>query len=392
MSKFILNLIERARSWQPVSRRVGNVPSQSLRGAAGDEESRKVLVCGARSLASLGMTGLLTMAAASGLPAQNSATSLPKTGDQQEYVLSSETLSAPSTREVEAIVPDDQLDIYVLDVPELSRQYRVGLAGTIEVPLLKGPVMAAGLTAEQLAKSIREKLQAAGMVNDPHVTVQVTNSRAHAVTIAGAVKNPQIYPVMSKTTLLDAISQAGGLSVDASDTAIVARGDLSSRILASDNSGNPANADPAPARTIKVDLRRLMEDGDPDLNLTLYPGDRVTVQRAGMVYVVGAVNRAGGFAMANEGEHMTVLKAIALAQNIKSTASTGKACIIRNGRNGGNEQVPVNLKKILDGKQPDLALLANDILFVPDSSSKKAMYRAGEAAAQAASLMIYRVP
>ena len=336
------------------------------------------------------------MLAASALLAQDSAASRrdSKSAETpQEYVLSSETLSAPSTREVEAIAADDQLEIYVLDVPELSRQYRVSTAGSIEVPLLREPVTAAGLTSEQLAKSIREKLQAAGMVNDPHVAVQVTNSRAHAVTIAGAVKNPQIYPVLSKTTLLDAISQAGGLAVEASDTAIVARGDLSTRILSSDkDGGSPANGDPAPARTIKVDLKHLMEDGDPELNLTLYPGDRVTVQRAGMVYVVGAVNRAGGFVMANEGDHMTVLKAIALAQNTKSTAATGKAYIIRNGVNHGNEQVPVNLKKILDGRQPDQPLVANDILFVPDSASKKAMYRAGEAAAQAASLMIYRVP
>lgn len=350
----------------------------------------------ARNSQQMGLTAvpILVLLTAAALVAQNSAVPRPdlKSADApQEYVLSSESLSAPSTREVEAIAPDDQLDIYVLDVPELSRQYRVSTAGVIEVPLLKDPVMAEGLTSDQLAKSIREKLQAAGMVNDPHVTVQVANSRAHAVTIAGAVKSPQIYPVLSKTTLLDAISQAGGLAVEASDTAIVARGDLSSRILSSDKDGAPTGG-PAPARTIKVDLKRLMEDGDPELNLTLYPGDRVTVQRAGMVYVVGAVNRAGGFVMANEGDHMTVLKAIALAQNTKNTAATGKACIIRNGGRGGNAQVPVNLKKILDGKLPDQPLIANDILFVPDSASKKAVYRAGEAAAQAASLMIYRVP
>ena len=48
-------------------------------------------------------------------------------------------------------------------------------------------------------------------------------------------------------------------------------------------------------RKFSVDLSRLTETGDPLLNVDLYPGDRVTVQRAGIVYVVGAVNRPGGF-------------------------------------------------------------------------------------------------
>jgi polysaccharide biosynthesis/export protein len=283
----------------------------------------------------------------------------------------------------------------VMDVPELSRQYRVTTAGMIEVPLLKKPIAAAGLTPEQLAQTIREKLQAAGMVNDPFVTVQVTSSRSHTVTIAGAVKTPQIFPVPSQITLLDAISQAGGLATDAGETAIVARGEVASRVLRLDESGSGGTGgESTPGHSLKVDLKRLMEDGDPTLNLVLYPGDRVTVQRAGVVYVVGAVIRAGGFVLANEGEHMTVLRAIALADNVKNTAATKRAVIIRKDSKtrGGTEQIPLNLNRILDGHEPDQQLLADDILFVPDSAGKKALIRAGEAAAQAASLMIYRVP
>jgi polysaccharide biosynthesis/export protein len=311
-----------------------------------------------------------------------------------EYELVPEPAKVAGALE-ELISPDDQLDIFVMDVPELSRPYRVTTAGVIEVPLLKKPIAAAGLTPEQLAQTIREKLQAAGMVNDPFVTVQVTSSRSHTVTIAGAVKTPQIFPVPSHITLLDAISQAGGLAQDASESAIVARGEVASRVLGLEKTGSgETSGESAPSRSLKVDLKRLMEDGDPALNLVLYPGDRVTVQRAGVVYVVGAVFRAGGFVMANEGEHMTVLRAIALANNVKSTAATRKAVIIRKDSKtpGGTEQIPLNLNKILDGHEPDQQLLANDILFVPDSAGKKALYRAGEAAAQAASLMIYRVP
>jgi polysaccharide export outer membrane protein len=136
-----------------------------------------------------------------------------------------------------------------------------------------------------------------------------------------------------------------------------------------------------------------MEQGDSSLNYDLYPGDRVTVQRAGIVYVVGAVNRAGGFVLKNDREQMTVLKALALAEFVKPTAETKKAVIIRKSPTaaGGTLEIPVELNKIIDGKAKDRVLLGNDILFVPDSASKRALHRAGEAAAQAASIAIYRL-
>ena len=72
-------------------------------------------------------------------------------------------------------------------------------------------------------------------------------------------------------------------------------------------------------RTFSVDLSRLAETGDPLLNVKLYPGDRVTVQRAGIVYVVGAVNRPGGFPLKTGQGDMTVLQAMALAEGLKPT-------------------------------------------------------------------------
>jgi polysaccharide biosynthesis/export protein len=109
---------------------------------------------------------------------------------------------------------------------------------------------------------------------------------------------------------------------------------------------------------------------------------------------VGAVNLAGGFVLSNDRAQMTVLKAIALAQSIKSTAAPQRAMIIRKSPNSpeGTEQIPLDLSKILKGRLPDRKLLADDILVVPDSASKKALHRAAEAAAQASSLVIYRVP
>ena len=294
------------------------------------------------------------------------------------------------------ISPDDELDVQVLDVPEASGVYRVGADGCLMLPLISSSIRADGLTLEQLSDAISNNLRSSGMVSHPRVTISVKSSRVHAVTIAGAVKKPQIYPMFSTITLLDAISQAEGLADDAGDTAIITRGVIAKRIMAA-GPASPPNAGhlgPSGGDSVTVDLKRLIEDGDPTLNLTLYPGDRVTAQRAGVVYVVGAVNKAGGFTLHSDSRQMTVLKAVALAQDLKSTAIGKKAVIIRKdpGAPGDDREIPVNVQKILQGHAPDQKLIANDILFIPDSDTKRALHRAGEAAAEAAALLAYRVP
>ena len=83
---------------------------------------------------------------------------------------------------------------------------------------------------------------------------------------------------------------------------------------------------------------------------------------------------------------MTVLQAVALGEGLKSTALRKKAMIIRRGQqfHEGRKQIPVNLKNILSGHASDPGLEANDILFIPDSTSKRALQRGAEAALQIA--------
>ncbi|MEJ2010024.1 MAG: SLBB domain-containing protein [Acidobacteriota bacterium] len=282
---------------------------------------------------------------------------------------------------------DDVLDVYVVDVPQLTRDYRVSPDGTIVIPLLSSPLTAEGLTLDQLSAVISAKLRTAGLVSHPHVIVTVKSSQAHAVAISGAVQSPQIYPILGPTTLLDVLSQAGGLAPDAGGTAIITRGNAAARASWLDKGSGSA----APAGgTIKVDLRKLLATGDPSLNVTIYPGDKVTVQRAGVIYVVGAVKRPGGFPMSSGRERMTVLEAVALGEGLKPTALQKKAMIIRRGKQfpDGREEIPVNLKNVLAGHAADAALEANDILFIPDSASKRALRRGAEAAVQIATGLV----
>jgi len=191
---------------------------------------------------------------------------------------------------------------------------------------------------------------------------------------------PQIYPVFARTTLLDVLSQAQGLSDDASNVAVVSRGEIG------------AGATTPAERVQTVNLKRLLESGDPAYNIDIYPGDRVTVPHAGVVYVVGAVHKPGGFVIRAPDNGMTVIQAIAMAEDAKSTAIRSKAMIIRadSSQPDGHRRVPLDLDSILAGKQPDMLLLADDILFVPDSAAKRAFQRSMEAAVQVATgLAIY---
>jgi polysaccharide export outer membrane protein len=275
------------------------------------------------------------------------------------------------------IGPDDVLSVYIVDVPELSREYRVDPTGSVSLPILSKPVRATGLTPTQFSDLLCQELKTAGLVSDPHITTSVTQSRLHAVAITGSVKKPQVYPVFTHTTLLDLLSQAEGLADDAGNTAIVRRGDVALH--------NP-NFNPNSATSVTVDLKKLIESGDPSLNVDIYPGDRVTIPRAAIIYVVGAVNKPGGFAMRQSSRGITVLQALALAEDTKSTAKRDQSFIIRNDTQSpdGRKQIPVDLKKVLSGKIPDLTLQAEDILFVPDSMGKRALHRGLESILQAA--------
>jgi polysaccharide export outer membrane protein len=107
--------------------------------------------------------------------------------------------------------------------------------------------------------------------------------------------------------------------------------------------------------------------------------DTVSVSRADIVYVVGAVRKAGGFVLEDR-EKVTVLQALAMAEGLEGTAARSSARIIRRGEDGSKTEIPINLKKILNGHSTDVELATNDILFVPDSTGKVAAKKGADAA------------
>jgi polysaccharide export outer membrane protein len=269
----------------------------------------------------------------------------------------------------------DLLGIEVFDVPELSRDVRVNETGYISLPLMQSKVRASGLTPFQLQDKLAELLQTNGLVSTPQVSVSVKEQHSQPITVIGAVKTPMVIQALRRTTLLQALSQAGGVGDDAGGTVIVTR----NRVEASDLAAPDDPATPSASQTFTINLSDILDSGDSRFNIPLVGGDVVSVPRAGIIYVVGAVTRPGGFLLQNDFDHMTMLKMLSLAGGTTNTAKTKNAVILRkNPATGQRDQVPVDLSKVMHLKTQDVQMQANDILFVPDSNGLRALHRAGD--------------
>jgi polysaccharide export outer membrane protein len=271
----------------------------------------------------------------------------------------------------------DLLGIEVFDVPELSRDVRVNETGFISLPLMPAKVRASGLTSFQLQDKLAELLQTNGLVSTPQVSVTLKEQHSQPITVIGSVKTPSVIQASRQANLIQVLSQAGGIADDAGNFVIVTR-PASAPVQSDDNA---AEAKPSEPQTFTISLADLLETGDSRFNIPVLGGDVVSVPRAGIIYVVGAVNKPGGFVMQNDRDHMTTLKMLSLAGGATSTAKVNQAIILRkNLDTGKRDEVPVDLGKVMKLKTEDVTLQASDILFVPDSSGKKALHRAGETA------------
>jgi polysaccharide export outer membrane protein len=270
--------------------------------------------------------------------------------------------------------PEDVIAIDVFNVPELSKAVRVANDGQISLPLI-GRVQAAGLTAEQLRQELAEKW-GENYLQDPQVTVFVNEFKAKPVSVIGAVEKPGLYPLTGQRTLIEMLSMAGGFGKRGTSPA--GRTVLITRTSGFKDLQPVEGMHVRGPDQIEVDLNRLLYTRDEGLNIEIKPLDIISVSKADVVYVEGAVKRPGGFVLEDR-PAMSVLQAIAMAEGLTGTAAKGSARILRTNQDGSKTEVPINLVKILRGKARDTTLVANDVLFVPDSKKKIAGLRATDA-------------
>ena len=252
--------------------------------------------------------------------------------------------------------PGDLVEVSVYGVPELATKTRITNTGDVYLPLVDY-VHVADLNLDEAQTLIEKRLSDGGFVRNPHVTIFVDESASQGATILGEVTRPGVYPVLGERRLYDVISAAGGFTDKAGRVVTITR-----RIK--------------PDAPVTVHLPSNLSD-QTDANVAVAPGDTIVVGRAGIVYVVGDVNRPSGFMI--EDNNLTVLKALALAGGANRTASLNGSKLLRQTSTGVQE-IPVQLKKILQAKAPDAQLQRGDILFVPGSAAKAFAYRGAEAA------------
>jgi len=285
----------------------------------------------------------------------------------------------------------DLLHIEVFDVPELSRDVRVGDAGDISYPLIPGRIQAAGLTVYKLEEKLEQLLIENGLVSHPQVSVFVKEQNSQPVSIVGAVQKPMVYQLVRPTTLLEVISNAGGISDDAGSTIIVTRGGQNSADpLAGAGEGTAPESD---SQIVTIRLQDLIESGNPVYNVPIFGGDVISVPRAGIVYVTGAgVQQPGGYVLQSRGDQITAMRAVSLAHGLTGFAKADNAVIFRpNPATGRNDIIPVHLKQIQNRKIEDIVMKSKDVLYIPDNVGLKVLARGAEAGISIGTgLAIYR--
>lgn len=245
--------------------------------------------------------------------------------------------------------PKDLLEISVFGLDELNKTVRVTEDGKITLPLL-GEVEVEGLTKAELEVKLKKLLEEKWL-HDPQVTIFIQEHQSKRVSVLGAVGSPGPYELLGRQTLLQIISQAGGLTQEAGNEIIVMR-----------------QLPDGTSTSLKISIDDLILKGDATLNIPLQPDDTVIIpiDRTVYIYVFGQVRSPGALEV-RKSNIPTLIQAIAQAGGFSERASKGGVLIRRMDENGEEIEIKVNVRNILKGKRKDIQLKENDTVYVPET-------------------------
>jgi polysaccharide biosynthesis/export protein len=267
-----------------------------------------------------------------------------------------------------SIGPGDILHLKVLEAPELEQSARVSDAGTLTL-VLGGKVQVAGLTPAEAAVAIERALVEGHYMLTPHVTVTTEQTATQNVTILGQVRTPGSYPIATPRPILDVLALAGGLN------------DLAQRKVTIQRHASKERVDYVLSNSANAAL---------DANVPVYPGDTVLVPKADVVYVLGDVNRPGGIAIVTNDSKLSALQALSLAGGTPPNAVPSHSRLIRRQADGSHVELPLQLSAMQKGKEPDIPLQGDDIIYVPFSYARNMAVGAGSLVGATSSAAIYR--
>jgi polysaccharide export outer membrane protein len=276
---------------------------------------------------------------------------------------------------------NDLIAVSIYAAPELSRTVRVGPDGQIRLPMLQQRLRAEGLLPAELETAVAAAVRQEQILVDPAVTVTVVEYHSRPISVVGSVRRPLTFQAVGPVTLIDAITRAEGLSADAGPEILVSRAQ-------SDDQGGQTTL------IQRIQVKNLIDDADPSVNLRLAGGEEVRVPEVGKVYVVGNVRRPGAFPV-QDASGASVLKILAMAEGLAPFADKLAFVYRRELGAAGKNEIPIELRKIIERKMPDVPLQANDILYIPDAKTRRlavtALERlAGFGSATASGVLIFK--
>ncbi|MFL6247193.1 MAG: polysaccharide biosynthesis/export family protein [Thermoanaerobaculia bacterium] len=240
--------------------------------------------------------------------------------------------------------PRDVLEVNVLEDKTIGAKVTVSEEGTIVLNVLER-VQVAGLTASQIEARLKSMLEETYLAKAT-VTVTVVEFASKPISVVGSVVRPGRISATGNTTLIQAITQAGGLAPGHGKDLYVLR--------------TGANG---LSEQLSISIDDLLVNGDPDANIPLAPNDLVNVPADTpiTIYLLGEFARPGK-SLFRSSQTPTLLQAMADAGGPTDRAS--KTVIITRSSNGKTERLKVNYRDILTGRRPDVVLRDNDTLYL----------------------------
>jgi polysaccharide biosynthesis/export protein len=307
----------------------------------------------------------------------------------------------PGTSPDYRIGQGDVLTVEVVGEDSLRQTLRVNNTGEITLPQI-GIMLVTGLTAAELESRISRRLAQLELLRNPEVLVYIEAYESKRIYVIGEVDNPGEYVMTQDLTLMDAIFMAGGIDFTADRYGYLHRRPSGGSILPPPAVGppgtrartaanrpqskverapqalidNPGVAAPG-SQVIQVDLQPLKEGGVLKDNIPLQRGDVFVVPRrtVRMFYVIGDVRTPGPYELPPPVERSILAsQAISWAGGPGPTAKLKNGLLVRYLENGQRQESKVDFKAIMIGKQKDLEIRPDDIIFIPGSKMKTLTY------------------
>lgn len=166
-------------------------------------------------------------------------------------------VNLPNPTEKSTVGPGDVFTMEVVGEKELPRDYQIASDGTVDLPYLH-TVQLAGLEPQEIGRLIRKLLIERQILSDPSVVIRVKEYNSRRVTLMGQVAKPGTFPFTPGLTLIQAVSQAGGLTG-----------------LANLDKVNLTRRTGSGSRTVVISIGVIMEGRSADI--PLQSGDRIFV-------------------------------------------------------------------------------------------------------------------